>query len=213
MITCLTCLEEKDENDFYLRNKVTGNRCRRCKACNAKTARSRYGSDELAYQDGKVIRLESHAKLSEGKKSCTSCLTEKSLSEFYFRSKAKGILQSRCKECQVNNKYEYYLDNKEKLAAKQRDRKAQAVNFVNGIKMQSGCSLCEESEPVVLDFHHLHSVDKSDSISKMIRRRKTISEIQAEIDKCVILCSNCHRKVHAGIIQLKHEGFEPSSEG
>lgn len=212
MITCLTCLEEKDDEDFYLRNKATGNRFRRCKSCNAKVARKRYGTDELAYQAGKVVQLEKVAKLTEGKKCCVSCLVDKNLSDFYFRSKSKGILQSRCKECQTNSKYEYYLDNKEKISKKQKDRKIEAVQFVNKMK-SPGCSLCDEKEPVALDFHHLLPANKSDRISSMIRQRKTILEIQAEIDKCVILCSNCHRKVHAGIIKLKHEGFEPSPKG
>ena len=213
MITCLTCLVEKDDDDFYLRNKATGNRFRRCKSCNAKVARKRYGADELAYQAGKVVRLEKVAKLSDGKKCCVSCLVDKELSDFYFRSKAKGILQSRCKECQNNSKYEYYLDNKDKIKQRKNDRRAIATEFVRNIKLASGCSLCDENEPIALDFHHLDPAEKGDRISNMTKERRTLKDIEAEIKKCILLCSNCHRKVHAGIIKLKHEGFEPSSKG
>jgi len=58
-----------------------------------------------------------------------------------------------------------------------------------------GCIECGETDPVVLDFHHLG--DKSFTIGSSISisrgRQKTLSEIK----KCVVLCSNCHRRLHA----------------
>jgi predicted HNH restriction endonuclease len=51
-----------------------------------------------------------------------------------------------------------------------------------------------------LDFHHVDSQKKDSRMSKMTRSPDS-PEIQAELNKCVLLCSNCHRMVHAGLIE------------
>lgn len=59
-------------------------------------------------------------------------------------------------------------------------------------KMDNGCSECGfDRHPSALEFHHLH--DKNEIISTMIANNRTIEDIENEIDKCVVLCSNCHR--------------------
>lgn len=57
-------------------------------------------------------------------------------------------------------------------------------------------------EFVCLDFHHIDSSQKSFDIGKQFHI-KAIGTIINEIKKCVVLCANCHRKVHAGIIRLE----------
>ena len=65
------------------------------------------------------------------------------------------------------------------------------------------CIECGESEPVVIDFHHLDASEKEDGISRLIWNNSSLDKIKREIDKCVCLCSNCHRRVHAGTLQLR----------
>jgi predicted HNH restriction endonuclease len=67
--------------------------------------------------------------------------------------------------------------------------------------LKTKCIICGESEPVCLDFHHINSEDKEFTISKHRNRNK--EWLLTEINKCVCLCANCHRKVHAGIINLE----------
>ena len=62
----------------------------------------------------------------------------------------------------------------------------------------SGCVKCGEKEQVCLDFHHLG--DKDRTIAQM--RGMGDDRVREEISKCVVVCSNCHRKIHAGIITL-----------
>lgn len=57
----------------------------------------------------------------------------------------------------------------------------------------NGCIICGEKDQACLDFHHLH--DKSFSIGNKCRD-KGIGSIKNEADKCVVLCANCHRKLH-----------------
>lgn len=69
-------------------------------------------------------------------------------------------------------------------------------------KAQQKCAVCSESETVCLDLHHKDPTQKDFSISAKAKSTSW-KKLQLEIDKCVVLCSNCHRKVHAGLIQLE----------
>lgn len=65
----------------------------------------------------------------------------------------------------------------------------------------SGCLLCPEKEPIVLDFHHIDPKTKLFGITRRHIKRNAY-RLAAEIAKCVVLCKNCHAKVHAGILSL-----------
>jgi hypothetical protein len=54
------------------------------------------------------------------------------------------------------------------------------------------CMECGESDSRVLEFHHRHG--KSMAVSEMVAGGYPVGTIQAEIDKCDVLCANCHRK-------------------
>jgi hypothetical protein len=60
-----------------------------------------------------------------------------------------------------------------------------------------GCTRCDVSDPICLDFHH--EGEKTMGIARMLSERCSLDEIRQEIDNCVLLCANCHRvKHHAG---------------
>lgn len=61
------------------------------------------------------------------------------------------------------------------------------------IKKRHSCVYCGESHPACLEFHHIDK--KEGEISNMLSKY-TEEEIMAEIDKCLIVCANCHRKIH-----------------
>lgn len=65
-----------------------------------------------------------------------------------------------------------------------------------------GCALCAEKEPCCIDFHHMNPKEKEFNISKACQEYKDLDSIKREIDKCILLCANCHRKVHNKIIIL-----------
>jgi hypothetical protein len=57
------------------------------------------------------------------------------------------------------------------------------------------CADCGESFPAkVMDFHHVG--EKLFELSKAANWQRKISDIDAEIAKCVLLCANCHRLRH-----------------
>lgn len=90
-----------------------------------------------------------------------------------------------------------------KITAELRDK-------CNQIKHNKGCFYCPETEPVCLDFHHKDKQTKKQNISVMIGSHWSWDKIQTEMDKCIIVCSNCHRKLHAGISVLPFFPYPPS---
>ncbi|HEY4160629.1 MAG TPA: hypothetical protein VGM08_01050 [Candidatus Saccharimonadales bacterium] len=73
--------------------------------------------------------------------------------------------------------------------------KAKAVKLLGG-----ACIVCGYSKhPGVLDFHHIDPTTKSFGISSGGLSRSWAS-IEIELQKCVLVCANCHREIELGII-------------
>ncbi|CCV12969.1 hypothetical protein MESS4_510136 [Mesorhizobium sp. STM 4661] len=54
---------------------------------------------------------------------------------------------------------------------------------------------CGEDHPGCLDFHHVTD-DKEVNVGDAVRLGWSIKRLMTEINKCVVMCSNCHRKHH-----------------
>jgi hypothetical protein len=78
-----------------------------------------------------------------------------------------------------------------------RDRKQTNIVYAYYVKLGGKCSTegCDEDDPVALDFHHVDGTVKSDNVSNMYTAEPV--RFIAEISKCVLLCKNCHAKLHA----------------
>lgn len=91
----------------------------------------------------------------------------------------------------------YYSLNKEKYFKKALEHQERnKIWFNERFKDILFCSKCGENDRRCLDFHHLNPSLKFKSIAHMIRVNSH-SKIEAEVSKCIVLCSNCHRKTHA----------------
>jgi len=112
-------------------------------------------------------------------KRCNHCFEELPASQFY--KKGNG-LWAYCKSCESIRK------------------KQQLVNFKKqclGYKQQFSCTKCGYDHNIVaLDFHHTDPTQKDFNISKC-RNLVLNDRIKAELDKCVVICSNCHREEHS----------------
>ena len=64
------------------------------------------------------------------------------------------------------------------------------------LKSGVGCSDCGFSNPAALTFHHLR--DKVDSVYRIARERSW-DKVEEELEKCVILCANCHTIKHTEV--------------
>lgn len=76
-----------------------------------------------------------------------------------------------------------------------REARVRVAEFLDEYKHNHPCADCGETDPVVLEFHHV--AEKSENIADMVRRQFSIAKISAELEKCITLCANCHRRRHA----------------
>ena len=80
--------------------------------------------------------------------------------------------------------------SKSGVARRHMKRKA-AIERAGGI-----CLDCKKSyPPAVYDFHHMGN--KKDCVGTMIRDNLKLETILEEVDKCILLCANCHRVRHS----------------
>ena len=114
-------------------------------------------------------------------KICTKCKQELPLEQFSWRSKAAGTKRSECKSCQ--NAY-------------MRMKYQQKKEIVQQLKSTQCCAKCHENRGYMLDYHHIDPSVKEDTVARMISNNYTLDRVYAEIEKCVVLCSNCHREFH-----------------
>ena len=66
--------------------------------------------------------------------------------------------------------------------------------------MGSKCSSCGYDKcPNALELHHLDPTQKDSLTTKHLRHITDPVRLQSELDKCILLCANCHRETHAGL--------------
>ncbi len=150
-----------------------------------------------------------------GKKICTNCQTEKPEEDFKKGTKCcKACLKQKNKERYQRKKEsgkleEYRNKNKEKIAeynkAYQRQRKSKIDSKMAKYelcKYKGGeCHTCKKKvtqfNTCTFDFHHRDPAEKEYEPSTLLFMSKV--KVYAELDKCDLLCSNCHRMVHHGV--------------
>lgn len=132
-------------------------------------------------------------------KICNNCELVKSLTEFYIRKSGErtGQYYEKCKLCMKTRGRDYYQKNRERqlpLALARRHRAyVERRKFINEIKNKP-CADCGLEYPYfVMDFDHRKGVDKITDVALMVRRGWSKEKIELEIEKCDIVCANCHR--------------------
>lgn len=101
---------------------------------------------------------------------------------------------ARNKKILKKNQHLWYIRNKERILKNQRIRKRERFAWIADIKRQRGCDMCGEREPCCLNYHHIRN--KIKNISILVSEIASKERILKEIEKCQLLCSNCHRNTH-----------------
>lgn len=96
---------------------------------------------------------------------------------------------------------EYAKAERQKAIEKMRRRR----NLINLIQLHYECQNPEcdwtgDYLPGLLDFHHLYPEIKYKQIALMLNYK--LERIAQEVNKCVVLCRNCHAKCHLGLVKL-----------
>lgn len=107
------------------------------------------------------------------------------ITDFYiFKKSNTNTFYHKCKKCNVIN-----VDNKRKKIK------------IESIKYKGGkCEICGYNKcNAALEFHHLDPNEKDFGIASKGYTRSW-EKIKAELDKCIIVCANCHREIHENIL-------------
>ena len=120
-------------------------------------------------------------------KVCKQCLQEKEIINFEPRG---AFFRGICRVCVNQNMKIKISETRKYLDSQKRE-----------------CFVCGYSRYLgALDFHHLVPSEKDFNIGTFAGQRAfsehTKKLIDEEIEKCILLCSNCHREFHAGVIEI-----------
>jgi len=125
---------------------------------------------------------------------CKTCGSLKDESEFrrYFERNGKIYKSWECKSCNyINNKVQNDKHREERnirKTEKLRKLKKDMLDYRGG-----KCSMCGYDKCIgSLDFHHIDPSKKETIINKF----RNLETAKPELDKCIILCANCHRELH-----------------
>ncbi len=118
-------------------------------------------------------------------KECSTCKSMKPLTEYYKRSDTKSGIEGSCKTCCNAKVYEA-----------REAFKVKCVEYMGGECQSCGYNRCISA----LEFHHKDPSQKDFEINK--GRMTSFKNAQNELNKCVMLCSNCHKEAHAGILDI-----------
>jgi hypothetical protein len=100
--------------------------------------------------------------------------------ETEFRNESRTAARYRCCKCL------YEAMRRRRLKAKMA-----AVDYLGG-----ACSLCGYAKCIkALEFHHKDPEQKDFGLSDSFRSG-SLEKVKPELDKCVLLCANCHREEH-----------------
>lgn len=128
------------------------------------------------------------------KKRCIKCGEEKPLTQFYKRSGAKDGHRNECSACKRAGARTYRRENYAAIRANVERGRSEVRAYLRALK-ENPCADCGQTFPHwVMDFHHLR--DKEVMISRLASGGYPMRRVKAEVAKCVLLCSNCHRIRH-----------------
>lgn len=92
----------------------------------------------------------------------------------------------------------WYQENRdqeiERAKARNAEYKKRNREYVIQIKSQGACADCGLRPEVleVLEFDHTGN-DKEHDVARLVHRGSSLKQLQKEIEKCELVCANCHR--------------------
>lgn len=130
-------------------------------------------------------------------KICDTCKIQKLDSDFNKNKSKKDGLNTICRECSKECSRKYYKEKgeKHKKNVVERNKKYKTVlhDFILNYLETHHCIDCGNPDKRVLEFDHLPQFKKDRDISRMIACSLSLDRIKDEIDKCEVVCANCHK--------------------
>lgn len=116
------------------------------------------------------------------KRTCSVCKEEKDIEDFFKKSTSSSRRHYVCKVC-----------SGKRVTQRMINMKIRAIEYKGGECRKCGIKLID-SHYCIFDFHHTDQSTKEIGIAKM--RGFSWERVKIELDKCELLCANCHRLEH-----------------
>lgn len=119
------------------------------------------------------------------------------MSRYSVSRKGYTLKNFKCKHCDEDNPDNFYGKKKteckhcfnKRSVNRRQNLKQLAVEYLGG-----KCSNCSYNTYIgALEFHHTDPTKKDMTIAGSGKKWETI---KAEVEKCILLCANCHRELH-----------------
>ena len=132
-------------------------------------------------------------------RSCTKCFLQKPIEDFPWNNRLLGKRHAVCKECHAKRSSDWYQDNKERqidnVHRNNQNYREIARNYVWDYLSTHPCTVCGETDPIVLEFHH--NGEKDPEVSRLMGRGASLDALKREIGQCSVICRNCHAGITA----------------
>ena len=116
-------------------------------------------------------------RVMDGNCTCSVC------GRHYTYNRSKGHTRTKCGTCSCNQR--------------RFDVKNRAVAYKGGKCQLCGYKKCTRA----LKFHHNDETKKKFSLGG--NHGRSWESIERELDKCMLVCGNCHDEIHAGLVTAK----------
>jgi hypothetical protein len=90
----------------------------------------------------------------------------------------------------------HYEKHAEKVKAKTKANKEKARQKWRDFKATLSCTQCGENHPATFDFHHVVRLPDNKKVNKLLSNGNYKAALKEIEERCIVLCANCHRKLH-----------------
>lgn len=125
-------------------------------------------------------------------RACSRCKASKPIEEFNFRNRSAGLRHIYCRECGKQYTQNHYKRNKRQYIERSLRANAKRRDYLHQMKSRP-CADCGVQYPYyVMDFDHREGEEKEFEMNRV--SYVTMRAIKREIEKCDVVCANCHRE-------------------
>ena len=128
-----------------------------------------------------------------GEKRCCTCKQAKPLDAFNRLARSKDGRQPSCRECNRA----WHAANREthnrRIHERNKRLRAEKRRLMFEYLSTHPCVDCGECDPLVLEFDHVRGIKRL-NVSDLLNRDYPWSTVLEEIEKCEVVCANCHRR-------------------
>ena len=210
---CPKCKEEKSVDSYHRDRSKSSGISSYCKVCSnsrkrdsSSAKRWRERNPEKARESIRRWRERNHEIAKYRQREYYKNNSEKErkrVSEWIKNNRDKVNYRER----RSKSKQRWKKNNPDKVRESRRrrslNRKLYSIEYKGGKCEDCGIIATMENRSI-FDFHHLEPSTKKNEVTEL--QTKSIEKLKEELDKCVLLCANCHRLRH----QNYQDGLRPT---